>query len=187
MARPSFEDLEARTQNVVRIVPYVFLDTEFTDLVAEPKLISVGLVHEDGREFYGELAMRCWAAEASPFVRANVVPLLDLYRHGREGEERSNLAGRLAKWLKAFGPVRIVSDAPEYDGGLLVDLFHETLTPWPDNVGGQVWQISALLGSGRQQAAFNEAQEDYFRGRERHHALVDAQALRQAWKAATFS
>jgi len=29
----------------------LFLDTEFTGLMADPNLISVGLVSEDGREF----------------------------------------------------------------------------------------------------------------------------------------
>ena len=34
----------------------IFFDTEFTDLSMDPRLISIGLISEDGREFYAELS-----------------------------------------------------------------------------------------------------------------------------------
>lgn len=33
----------------------IFMDTEFTGLHKNTKLISIGLISEDGRSFYGEL------------------------------------------------------------------------------------------------------------------------------------
>lgn len=33
----------------------IFFDTEFTELGIDPRLISIGLVSEDGRTFYAKL------------------------------------------------------------------------------------------------------------------------------------
>ncbi|OIQ97615.1 hypothetical protein GALL_203740 [mine drainage metagenome] len=66
MARPSFEDLEhpGYSDDTRRL--RVFFDTEFSDLVADPKLISIGLVDETGeRTFYAELAHVMSAAQVS--------------------------------------------------------------------------------------------------------------------------
>jgi len=52
----------------------VFVDTEFTDFI-DCDLISVGLVAEDGREFYGERSDFDMRA-CSEFVRAAVLPQL---------------------------------------------------------------------------------------------------------------
>jgi hypothetical protein len=52
-----------------------FLDTEFSELgPSKPiQLISVGIVAEDGREFYIE-SSECDYLEVNPWVRANVIP-----------------------------------------------------------------------------------------------------------------
>ncbi len=45
----------------------VFLDTEYTN-ISQPALISIGLVADDGREFYAELTDGWLACDCSPFV-----------------------------------------------------------------------------------------------------------------------
>lgn len=55
----------------------IFLDTEFTQLDFEAKLISVGLVSEDGGEFYAELADTYQVKECGDFTREVVLPLLE--------------------------------------------------------------------------------------------------------------
>ena len=52
----------------------VFLDTEFTSFV-RPDLISIGLVAEEGREFYAERT-DYRKDDCSDFVRETVLPLL---------------------------------------------------------------------------------------------------------------
>jgi len=51
----------------------LFVDTEFTDFI-DCELLSIGIVSEDGREFYGERSdvdlTRC-----SDFARVAVLPL----------------------------------------------------------------------------------------------------------------
>lgn len=70
----------------------VFLDTEFTCL-ARPQLISIGLVSEDGREFYRELKDTWTLAGCSLFVLGWVLPLLS------EGEAGKVLSRRLQSTL----------------------------------------------------------------------------------------
>lgn len=47
----------------------IFFDTEFTSLHWQAKLISIGLVTEDGRKFYAELSDTYQMTECSDFVR----------------------------------------------------------------------------------------------------------------------
>jgi len=56
----------------------IFFDTEFTDLCAKPKLISIGLVDETGeRTFYAELTDTYEREDCGDFAIEIVLPLLD--------------------------------------------------------------------------------------------------------------
>ena len=85
----------------------VFLDTEFTNFNL-PELISLGLVTEDGREFYAERTD--FSREAcSAFVHAHVLPLLG--RVPGAACDAGTLGERLHGWLEALGePVCMVYD-----------------------------------------------------------------------------
>lgn len=61
----------------------LFLDTEFTSL-QNPKLISLGIVAEDGREFYRELTDTWTLTECTMFVIGWVLPWMS---GGRVGEK----------------------------------------------------------------------------------------------------
>ncbi|MFC6520885.1 hypothetical protein ACFQAT_15195 [Undibacterium arcticum] len=52
----------------------IFLDTEFTDFI-DIELISIGLVSQDGREFYAE-RNDFDVAKCNNFVRAGILPML---------------------------------------------------------------------------------------------------------------
>lgn len=84
---------------------YLFLDTEFTNFI-NPDLISLGLISEDGRhEFYAEIIDYNYML-ASPFVREEVLPLLEhIY-----GDRRQFVAGSLHHWIQTLpiDPVVIV-------------------------------------------------------------------------------
>ncbi|MDP1872049.1 MAG: hypothetical protein Q8K61_10550 [Gallionella sp.] len=55
----------------------IFFDTEFTELGIDPKLISIGLISEDGtREFYAELSDTYQPTDCSAFVHEAVLPHL---------------------------------------------------------------------------------------------------------------
>jgi len=74
-----------------------FIDTEFTDW-KDSQLISVAIVSEDGREFYGECSDFELSA-CSEFVRATVLPQLGGFP-GRS-MPASQLASELQAWLLA--------------------------------------------------------------------------------------
>jgi 3' exoribonuclease, RNase T-like len=77
----------------------IFLDTEFTDFV-DCDLISIGLVDENGREFYAELTD--YRQEAcSDFVKQVVLPLLGRHKNTVKGNQFS-VAKELNEWLKHY-------------------------------------------------------------------------------------
>ena len=56
----------------------IYLDTEFTGLGQRwPRLISIGLIAEDGQTFYAELPPASYMPKVTEWVAANVLPLLD--------------------------------------------------------------------------------------------------------------
>lgn len=60
----------------------VFFDTEFTELGIDPRLISIGLVSEDGeRTFYAELSDTHVPSDCSDFAREAALPHLEGAMH----------------------------------------------------------------------------------------------------------
>lgn len=100
-----------------------FVDTEFTDFI-DCDLISVAVVAEDGREFYGERSDFDRAA-CSEFVRAAVLPQLG-QPPGRSFT-RDALRIALLAWLEQFAgtPYRALCFDYAGDWELLLDLVHE--------------------------------------------------------------
>lgn len=146
----------------------IFLDTEFTDLRA-PELISLGLVAEDGREFYAEFAdFRLEAC--TPFVRREVLPLLGDPTHRRS---REAIALDLRCWLVPYAkrPTAVAFD-DDRDWLLLIRLLREHL---PITFSGR--PIGGCI--------CREVLEDWYLqpGVRRHHALDDARGNRHAYRA----
>lgn len=180
MSRPRFEDLDhpgySETPGSLRI----FFDTEFTGIDhRHPRLISIGLVSEDGREFYAELTPDGYLPKVTPWVRENVLPLLD----NGERVTPAELTQRLGDWLASFGePVQLATDSREYDWAMMEAIFWSNAT-WPANLDRK----PALLMRNylANYDAFTQAVEEAFAGGlRRHHALDDAKANRLGWIAA---
>ena len=156
----------------------IFLDTEFTGLGQRwPRLISIGLVSEDGlSSFYAELPVESYREKITPWVQANVLPLLE---GGACIMQPAELRQRLAEWIGTQGDVVIASDSLEYDFKFL----RAVLDPWPGNVDDH---LLLLTRNGlNEYDAFEEAVEAAFTsGLRRHHALDDAKANRLGWIAA---
>ena len=85
----------------------IFLDTEFTKF-NHPDLISMGLVAEDGREFYAERT-DYHRDDCSQFVRETVLPLLG--RVPGAACSRSELTERVREWFGQLPePATIIFD-----------------------------------------------------------------------------
>ncbi len=78
-----------------------FIDTEFIEDGRTIDLISIGVVAEDGREFYAESG-EVDLTRANPWVRDNVLPHLD--------------GKGLRRWRIAKSLVEFVGDKPEFWG-----------------------------------------------------------------------
>lgn len=139
----------------------LYLDTEFTRLDSDYRLISLALVAPGGPEFYVELTDGWCLADCSDFVVEVVLPQLQASRHGqtREAARRA-----LQAFLANMGDVEIVSDALAWDWPLLLELLGPT--GLPANVLGCREQADLL-------SDLDEAQIP-------HHALLDARLMARA-------
>ncbi len=151
----------------------VFLDTEFTSSFGDGALISAGLVAEDGKEFYVELSDGWTMDECTLFVRSVVLPLMD--HDPKTTFTRESAADVVAAWLRELGDVEIVVDArdDEYLLKLLLGQRVEDLSI--------AWRY-LTWSSGSEALEFDQCLESLFENEpRRHHALVDARALRDAF------
>lgn len=159
----------------------IFFDTEFTELGLDPKLISIGLVAEDGeRTFYAELSDTYTPDECSDFAREVVLPRLE---GGPSRMEWRALCERLAAWLESFAePVVLVTDSLAWDWPWIQEVFYE-LGTWPANVDKRplLLTMSREVDVDRFSLAVEEA---FAGGLRRHHSLDDAKANRLGWLAA---
>lgn len=178
MARPSFDDLEHPGYSDDTGQIRIFFDTEFTDLAKDAKLISIGLVSEDGtRTFYAELSDTWRLADVGEFAREFVLPLLE---GGAALMTTSELQRRLWIWIKEFGePVKLATDSLMWDWPWIQEIFSAPNT-WPENLDATPLLLTMNYLPGYDQ--FCEAVELAFaEGLRQHHALDDARANRLGW------
>lgn len=147
----------------------IFFDTEFTELGIDPRLISIGLVSGDGREFYAELSDTYAIDDCSDFVHVAVLPHLQ----GNDAlMTMDELGTQLREWIESFGqPVTLATDSLSWDWPWIYEVFHEEGS-WPANLDGKPMVLQLT-------SEFNLAVENAFKaGLRRHHALDDAKANR---------
>ncbi len=156
----------------------LFLDTEFSDQnLLQAELISLALAAEAGSaELYLErdpLPEQC-----SPFVRHHVIPLLD---RGETAMTDVEFTRRLRAFLREIPELLIIADFPGDKFFCEVALAGFTLPRAALVDSGPIpairWQVEddAELAARIERwfAAHPEAR--------RHHALIDARALRDCW------
>lgn len=152
----------------------LFVDTEFTGLshpASDRKLLSIGLVSEDGRaEWYAEVDG--WEQrDCEPWVCLHVLPLLTGPRMDR-AQARASLQG----WFTSLPRrVQVACDSP-LDWRFLLDL----LGKHPQNLATRRRDLAPLIDT----SSYNGAVSAYFaKGYPEHHALHDARAYRLGWLA----
>lgn len=152
-----------------------YLDTEFTQFT-QPRLISIGLVTDSGREFYA--VMKSFPLQqCSAFVRDVVLPIIEHWPSTTL--DRRELRQLLRQWLnEAAEPLEIVCDFVT-DAELLIELIDGDT----DHVLREFNIASFTVLSAAQCERITDALDSYFtepREWPRHHALEDARALRHA-------
>jgi hypothetical protein len=159
----------------------VFLDTEFTSFL-NSDLISLGLVTEQGEEFYGERNDYLYE-DCTNFVRETVQPLL-----GRVDGARCSqpvLCHRLRAWFDALPELATIVFDYQTDWDLLIEAMRD---PMQDSVPANLADKLLLSTSIENEPIFQEAYNSVFDEHwPPHHSLADARALRAgylAWSAA---
>lgn len=148
--------------------PYIFFDTEFTHF-CDPQLLSIGLVDQRGRFFYGELPP---PSNASTFVRDRV-----LSQWGRVPSSYDTLEGlgaAVGEWLAYYDQPVLCYDY-HTDGDLLEHLL-SLATPH----GAVHWQHVGYLYTEQEPVCMTQEwhRTHHELGVAQHHALADAYALR---------
>lgn len=114
----------------------IFFDTEFTGLHKDTTLISIGLVSEDGKIFYGE-SYDFDREQVDTWIQENVIDHTSYIKEISESSVMSvaldfmylvstkeGLRNYLAEWFAQFDEeIELVSDVCHYDMVLLIDLF----------------------------------------------------------------
>jgi hypothetical protein len=152
----------------------LFLDTEYTGLrQADPGLISLALVAEDGRrEFYIELADTWQLADCTAFVAREVLPLL-------EGSARTLAQARveLRDWFAAAPRYVQAACDSATDFQFLLALLG---SPRPANLAEKHFDLRPLIDT----TVYDGTVASYYKTDPRlHHALADARAYRLGWLA----
>lgn len=152
----------------------VFLDTEFTGLTSDPRLLSIGLVAENGAELYIELTDGWSEGNCSAWVRKHVIPLLG------KGDKctRREAGRRILSWLSFDeDPPTLLSDS-DWDTTLIAGLMDECGIP-RERYGLEVLKYKSKA----QATAFEDARLRCFESLNlvQHHALNDARVFHAAW------
>jgi hypothetical protein len=156
----------------------IFFDTEFSDLGIDPRLVSIGLISEDGREFYAELSDTYVPKDCSPFTQEGVLPLL---QGGDALMTMDKLTLRLGSWLESFEqPIKLSTDSLSWDWPWIQELFYLPGT-WPANLDGKPALLHELIESPFSEQLVEHVFENHVPKLRRHHALDDAKANRLAW------
>jgi len=153
----------------------VFIDTEFSGLGSDPRLISIALVTENGEELYIELTSGWNAERCTRWVVEHVLPQLG------SGEQltRRAAAHRIDDWLTSLGTGTSLIVDSDWDADLLAYFFAE------NGIAADRRPVQILKLDNKAVAdEFEVARQKFFRERgSQHHALTDARAFQFAWKA----
>lgn len=159
----------------VALMIKLFLDCEWADAHAE-QLVSLALISEDGKHrFYGEVSPL--PSRPTMFVQAVVYPLLE---HGWVSMRADDMAQSLGRFFAPHTDAVVIFDHP--DDGLLLRRALQGATAQSGRHPLPAYRETLVPREG-----IAPYIERYFLDRpdiakRRHHAGVDAEALRWAWK-----
>ena len=135
----------------------VFFDTEFTGLYKDTKLISIGLIDEDGKQLYLEnneidIDSICdvWLLHNvfynTIYYGNNEVGYLDIVNKLDEYfcGNMYQIKEKLKKYFSKYDYVELVSDVCHYDMVLLIDIFGHAFS-LPENVSPCCYDVNQLL------------------------------------------
>jgi len=174
----------------------VFFDTEFTGLRRDTTLVSIGMVAEDGKTLYAELA-DYERAQCDDWIEKNVIAHLEYNGDSfcmNDGNGNTRVYGSMdevreaiSTWVSQYDDVQLVSDVCHYDMVLFIDLFGDAFS-LPRNVCASCHDINQDIAKHfnvSEREAFDMSREGILEasgvviGGHKHNALHDAKAIRE--------
>lgn len=160
----------------------VYFDTEFTELHQKTTLISIGLVSDDGSEFYAEFT-DFDPAQVTPWISDNVLANLHLTKAFERIDRKTFVKGEsafvvthLREWLADQGEVQIWSDCLAYDWVLFCELFGGALKI-PKTIYYIPFDLCTLLLAKEIDPDISREKFGEIQGA-KHNALHDARAIK---------
>lgn len=177
----------------------IFFDTEFTGLHQGTKLISIGLIDENGRSFYAEsnyFNNGFYTFDDEKWIVENVVPSLTMYGKNNGNPiiqygdgSKSKVYGysecikdNLEIWLSGYGQVEMWSDCLSYDWVLFNQLWGHAFKI-PKNVYYIPFDICTMFKlKGIDPDINREEFAGMTDGAEKHNALWDARIIKACYE-----
>lgn len=177
----------------------IFMDTEFTGLHQGTTLISIGIVTEDGRQFYAELNDYD-GSQVDNWIYNNVIKNLsyNTYRtqtllpktpasiankYGMKGNKKQ-VAEALTAFLSPYETVQVWSDCLAYDWVLFCELFGGAMK-LPSNIGYIPMDICTFMWYEGIDPDINREEfvTDYITDEphNKHNALWDAKVIKWSY------
>ena len=164
----------------------VFFDTEFTGLHQETTPISIGLIAENGKTFYGQFTdydksqvddwiQKC-VINQLPATPQELYAMADTVAYGC----RAQVATMLKNWLSQFDEVEMWSDCLSYDWVLFNQLYGHAFNI-PKNVYYIPFDICTLF---KAKGVDPDINREAFAGIEgtKHTALHDAEVIKVCYE-----
>lgn len=168
----------------------VFFDTEFTGLHQNTTLISIGLVADDGKQFYAEFTDYN-RNQIDEWLQVNVInnlivhPDRNRYHRIADGQEivkgdSASIVFLLREWFEQFDHVEMWSDCLSYDWVLFSQLFGHAFNI-PKNVYYIPFDICTLM---KLKGVDPDISREEFAGLdgEKHNALHDALMIKACYE-----
>lgn len=177
----------------------VYFDTEFEGLWKDAKLISIGLVSEDGKELYiefNDIDIDIQDEWIKQNVLANTVYYGDRDISSIIEEENYFVGNKeqvkevLIKWFQQFPEVQLVSDVCHYDFVQLIDIFG-TASDLPKNINASCHDINQDIAKYyyvTEAKAFEINREDILEDNgvdilgEKHNSIYDARVIKEIYR-----
>ena len=154
----------------------IFFDTEFTGLHQKTTLISIGMVAEDGREFYCELNDYD-QTQIDDWLQDNVIVNLQ----DKNAKDTKHLRKAIEEFIEPYEKVEVWSDCLSYDWVLFNQIWGHAF-----NIPKKIYYIPFDLCTlfkikGIDPDVNREKFAEMTNGSQKHNALWDAKVIRKCY------
>lgn len=184
----------------------IFFDTEFTGLNKDTDLLTIGLIDEDGKHFYGEILdydpnkLNKWVIEN---IIAHTTWLKNypekgylIFNNNNHGNtkcvgSKADIKRFLLEWLKQYDEIEFVSDVAHYDFVLVIDLLAGCALEMPNKISPVCIDINPMIAEYKgisHKEAFDYNREDLINESikgEKHNSLYDAKVIKAIYEKIT--